>query len=231
MPVRQYWTLAQIRAKIKKDLDLEDEQFITSDELIDYINEAIDEAEAEIHTLYEDYFLDRAQVTLVVDQEEYDLPANIYAHKIRRVLYNNGGTVYTVLRIRDWKKFEEQAIAQNFAQSDLYQYFIINETAGTPKILLVPKSREDGTVMTVWYLRQANRLEVDTDICDIPDFINFVFQYVKVRVYEKEGHPNMDMALAALEKQRELMNGVLAAMVPDGENELEMDTSHYEESN
>ena len=56
MPVRKYWTLGQIKAKVKRDLDIESEVFIQPDELIEYINDAIDEAESEIHSLYEDYF-------------------------------------------------------------------------------------------------------------------------------------------------------------------------------
>lgn len=231
MPVRKYWTLAQIRQKVKADLDIEGETFVRADELDAYINEAIDEAEAEIHTLYEDYFLSRATLSLVANQDEYDLPSDIYAHKIRRITYNNQSSVYTVHRVQDWKKFEKYEIANNYETSDLYQYFIMNETAGTPKILLLPPARETGDFITIWYLRQANRLEDDTDICDIPDFANFVFQYTKFRVYEKEGHPNIQVAIGALEQQRQLMKSTLAAMVPDAENTIEEDFSFYEEMN
>jgi hypothetical protein len=231
MPVRKYWTLSQIREKIRQDLDLEAETFIRPSEMDAYINEAIDEAEAEIHTLYEDYFMARENISLVANQEEYDLPADIYGHKIRRITYNNTSSVYTVRRIQDWKKFEKYEIAKNFQTSDLYQYFLMNETAGSPKILLVPEARETGPNLQIWYLRQANRLEADSDICDIPEFVNFIFQYVKVRIYEKEGHPNVTKAVQDLEKQRQLMNGTLASMTPDAENKIEMDMSYYEEFN
>lgn len=230
--VRKYWTYGQMKAKINRDLDLEDETFLRPEELIDFFNEAIDEAEAEIHSLYEDYFLTRAKVSLVTNQEEYDLPANLYAHKIRRVIYNNASSVYEIKRIQDWKKFEKYAIASNFETSDLYQYFIVNSTVGEPKLLLVPKARETTAVnVDIWYIRQANRMAADEDICDIPEFYNFLFQYVKVRVYEKEGHPNLPMAMQALEQQRAQMNGTLAQMVPDANNKIEMDMSHYEEMN
>ncbi len=126
MPVRKYWTLAEITAKIKRDLDLEAETFVRPVELTDYINEAIDEAEAEIHTLYEDYFLTTAPITLVPNQEEYDLPTDIYAHKIRRMIFNNTSSIYKIRRIQDWRKFEQQAIAKQFETSDLYQFFLIN---------------------------------------------------------------------------------------------------------
>ena len=96
MAVRKYWTLSEIKAKIKRDLDLEAEDFVRDTELNDLINEAIDEAEAEVHSLYEDYFLTREVVTLVAGQEEYELPTNIYGHKIRRVVYNNTPNLMTI---------------------------------------------------------------------------------------------------------------------------------------
>lgn len=231
MPTRKYWTWAQIREKVRRDLDLEAETFVRPEELVDYANEAIDEAEAEIHSMYEDYFLAKETLSIVNQQEEYDLPANIYAQKIRRIVYNDGSSVYTVDRLQDWKKFEAQNIARNFSTSDLYQYFFLNNVAGSPKILLVPQGRENGPYLEVWYLRQANRLEQDTDVCDIPEFYNFIFQYMKVRIYEKEGHPNLQKAVADLEQQRRQMSGTLAQIAPDAQNEIEMDVSFYEEMN
>ena len=167
----------------------------------------------------------------MANQEEYDLPANIYGHKIRRFTYNNTSSIYKIRRMQDWRKFEKYEIAKTFETSDLYEYFILNDTAGSPKIILTPKAREDGPFGTLWYIRQANRLENDTDICDIPEFVNFLFQYVKVRDYEKEAHPNAQQARLDLQAQRNLMNGTLASAVPDAENKLELDMSHDEEIN
>lgn len=227
----KYRTLAQIREKIKREVDLQEEVFVRPCELLEYINEAIDEAEAEIHSMYEDYFLSRATINLEPGQEEYDLPENIYAHKIRRIVYNNDSSVYTVTRIRDWRKFEAQNIARNFAVSDLYRFFLINDQPAQPKILLVPKSREQGPFLSIWYLRQANHLVNDTDICDIPEFYNFIYAYVKVKIYDKEVHPGLQRAEVYLEQQRKLMQGTLATMVPDAENEIELDNEIYEEHN
>jgi hypothetical protein len=229
----KYWTLAEIRSKIEAECDLEDEDFIRSNELRDYVNEAIDEAESEIHSLYEDYFLKKEEVTVSSGDEELDLPTDIYAHKLRRLIFREGlapesTTVYTIDRIKDWKKFEDKAVYDTQLTTDLYRYFLINETPGSPKIMLTPKVRESG-VVTIWYLRNANRLDLETDICDIPEFANFIFSHVKVKVYEKEGHPGLAHANDKLEKERMRMVSTLSQMVPDAANELEMDTSHYEE--
>jgi len=225
----EYWTWQKIRDKIENDLDLQSEVFISQDELLAYANEAIREAEAEIHGIYEDYFLNRVQLTLVQGQEEYDLPTDIYAHKIRRMVYRNGTKVYTVDRIKDWRKFEEYALEMINQSSVTYNYFIINSTAGAPKILLSPPAKEVGPLITIWYLRSANILVNLTDICDIPEFVNFVLEYMKVRCYEKEGHPNLPKAMADLEQQRQQMTSSLGSMVPDAHNEIEADLALYSE--
>lgn len=229
----KYWTLAEIRSKINSECDLEDEDFVRSNELRDYINEAIDEAESEIHGLYEDYFLKHTEVNVTAGDEQLDLPTDIYAHKIRRVIFKLGTapestTVYTVDRMKDWKKFENKAVYDTQLTTDLYRYFLVNETPGSPKILITPKIHETG-VVTIWYLRNANRLDAETDVCDIPEFANFIFAHVKCKVFEKEGHPGLPVALEKLERERGRMTSTLSQMVPDAANEVEMDMSHYEE--
>ena len=105
----------------------------------------------------------------------------------------------------------------------------MNSTAGSPKILFTPEVEENGQYITVWFLRQANRLSAATDKMDIPEAANFVMQYVKCRVYEKEGHPNLSKALMDLQDFKGGLVGVLQTMVPDADNEIEMDTSFYQE--
>lgn len=231
----KFWTWAEIRTKVEQECDLEDEDFVRPEELLAYANEAIDEAEAEIHSLYEDYFLKKVDLAVVADDELFSLTTllpDIYADKIRKIIFRQGtgATVYTVTRLRDWKKFEQKAVADTQTTTDLYQYFLVNSTPGNPQIMLVPKSREAGT-MTVWYLRNANRLAVDADVCDIPEFINFVFSHMKMKVYAKEGHPGYQEALERLETERARMNAVLASRVPDMDNEIELDVSAYEDMN
>jgi hypothetical protein len=227
----KYWTYAEIKAKVERDLDLEDESFITDEELMGYANEAVDEAEAEIQTLYEDYFLSRAPLTLVQGTESYDLPDDIYAHKIRKMVYRNGDRVRVFERIKDWRKFEKYAwdLTDATDPDGYYYWFLDNTTPTAPKIILAPTPKESGAFVTIWHLRNATRFEADTDSCDIPEFVTFVMQFMKVRCYEKEGHPNLPLAVAALENQRRLMRETLTAMTPDNENEIEPDLSHYED--
>lgn len=229
----KYWTWGEIRTKIEAECDLEDEDFVRGPEILSYANEAIDEAEAEIHGLYEDYFLTRKIVNVASGDESLSIAtefSNMYADKIRSIIFNLNGSTYTVKRMKDWMKFQQKAVYENNLSTDLYQYMIINSDPGEPKILWAPKITESGTV-TVWYLRNANRLEEDDDICDIPEFVNFVIAFIKVKVYGKEGHPGYPDAVTELEKQRAQMVSTLKDRVPDADNELEMDTSYYEDHN
>ena len=209
----RYWTWGEIRTKIEQECDLEDETFIR---------------------LYEDYFLKKVEIPIIANDELFAIPtymSDIYADKIRRIIFKSSGdTTYTITRLKDWKKFEQKALADTQTTTDLYQYFLINSTPGSPQIMLVPKARESGT-MVVWYLRNANRLSIDADICDIPEFINFIFAHLKVKIYSKEGHPGYQEALERLETERNRMNSVLSSRVPDAENEIELDMSSYNEMN
>ena len=96
----------------------------------------------------------------------------------------------------------------------------------------VPTIREDDAgpaLMRVWFLRQANRLAVDTDVCDIPEFVHFVIAMTKLRCMEKESHPNVSKQEIKVEAQRRLMIETLSNMIPDDANEIEPEMMHYDE--
>lgn len=225
-----FWTWSTIKAKVEADLDLEDEKFIPESELLGYANEAIREVSRQIHTLYEDYFLTRSTITLVSGTEEYALPSDIYAMKIRGMVYRNGTSVWKMKRIQDWRKFEEYEFDKtNQTQFSIYGFFLLNQTAGSPKILITPTPNENGAYVRLWYIRTANELTVDASVMDIPEAVNYVMQYVKMRCYEKELHPNLQKAIADVEAEKQTTLETLANMVPDVDNEIEADTRIYEE--
>lgn len=227
----KFWTLAEIKDKIKKDLDLQSEVFIEDDELEGYINEGIDEAEAEIHTIYEDYFIKSGYISLTADGQYYDLPSDIYAQKIRKIIYSDGQSqTYEISRIPESDKFSDIALTERFRSTEFYRYLLVNETPGSPQIYLVPASRETSSDRArIWYLRNANRLEADTDVCDIPEFVHFVIAFAKLRCLEKEGHPGTVYWDNQMERQRRLMINTLTGMVVDGENKIEPEMMHYDE--
>lgn len=231
----QYKTYSQIKSKVERELDIEVEEFIQPEEFLGYVNDGIDECEAMIHKLglEDEYFLTNAPLTLVDQQADYALPTNIYADKIRSIIYANGSTIYPIKRMRGKLKFENIAlINQNNSSTDLYNFILRNDSAAAGKILqLVPKSHESiSGAVTIWYIRNANEMTGDTSICDLPEIaLQVLYQYVKYRCYEKEGHVNQDSAKAELENLKAFMMQTLEQQVPDDETEIEKDLSSYME--
>lgn len=225
------WTYEEIKTKVERDLDHQEETMISEEEMLGYCNEAIDACEAEIHGIYEDYFLTSSPLALVSGTSSYELPADIYASKIRSVIYSNSGNIYEIKRIRTPKKFLELAHITQSNPTNHYNYIITNAEATGPRLVLYPSSKEtSSTNVTIWYLRNAARMVELDDECDIPEFTSFVLQYMKVKCYEKEaGHPMYQTAVLELMALKKQMIETLTEMVPDEDNEVIQDLSHYEE--
>ena len=116
-------TLSELITKIRRDIGFDEDDSVTDPELTSYINEGISEAEREIHTLYEDYFLSRIYLPLTDGVETYSLPSDIYANKIRAIYYEgDDNDKYEIKRIR---YFDEEALIDTDDTFD-YMYFIIN---------------------------------------------------------------------------------------------------------
>lgn len=220
------WTYSELKTKVLNDLDLEDELFIVAAEMLGYFNEAIDEAEAIVHTLYEDYYLTPAYIVLANGTQDYSFPSDIYGMKVRAISYVNGATKYEIVRWR--RPLAELSLVDS--QED-YQYLPINTSASGYKIRLVPASREVSTTnVTIWYIRNAKVLALAADVCDLPELaINFVLQFVKQRCYEKEGHPNAVKAMQDTDRLKKDMIDTLMSMTDDENNEIRKDISFYQD--
>ena len=244
-----YRTYGQLRTELELDLDIQDESAITPDELVGIYNKAVDECEAEIHTLHEDYFLNDHQPTLVVGTAAYAMPSDIYLNKIRGVVYESGTLIYEVKKIRDRFKFIDIQETNSFGLAEYYRYYIKNDAptladsviTNNMKFMLVPTSREAGTPVTLWYLRQANRVPLvtagsqsasDDTVVDIPDFYAFVQKKAECLCLKKlEEYTALQIALGELEQLRGQLRSTLSEMIEDNDNEVELDMSHYKEHN
>lgn len=217
-------TYAELKANLEKELDLEDETFITPDEMLNYFNEAVDMIEAAIHNIYEDYFLVSTPLSLVSGTSTYSLPADIYAQKIRAILYNDGGAnMYDIKRL---KKLSDINFVRN---NNLYQYIITNDGTSGLKLQFFPTPQETSTNITMWYLRNAKKFASDSDVCDIPEFTAVIIAYVRWKCMQKEGHPDQASAQQTLQIARQEMVDTLTARVPDEDNEITQDLSFYNE--
>ena len=227
-----YSTWAEIKARLNDNVDLENEIFIDADELLALGNEAVNEAEAEIHELYQDYFLATDEITLVSGTEAYSLPADIYANKIRGVVYNDGSDYHRVSRIKQSvDSFLEIEHSTDNDSGTPEEYYLKNESAAAgSQIVFTPSVNVSGAYIKLYYLRNANKFVNDASTCDIPEFVDFIVSYVQVGVMHKEGNPNIEQEKIHLSRKRELMKETLAKMVPDLDDTLELDMSFYQDS-
>lgn len=160
------WTYLEMSTKVLTDLDMLDETFIGPNELAGYFNEGLAEAEAEIMGVKEDYFRTVYFMPLAVAEMKYELPFNIYANKIRQVVYRNGSQIYEVMRMRRPNQFLGAAFSDQYGSADDYQYTLFNDVVGQAKLRLYPASREASTLaasvfssnMWMYYIRNVSRV-------------------------------------------------------------------------
>lgn len=230
-------TLAQVRTKIERDLDLEEEEFIQTAELTEFVNDAITIIEAHMISmgLRDRYFYTRTTLNLVSGTADYALPSNLYEDKIKEVVYSNGATIYRV-KLLDHDHTEEEIEHLNrFSTTEYYQYRIRSDSSSAKYFQLVPASRETATgVIKIGYFRDLGRVSSEADLVEVPDIaLQWLYQYVKTLVYEKEDGAEglLEPALAKLKALEDLMLSTLRGQVADSGNTLlEMDKSIYEES-
>ena len=230
-----YKTVGQILNKVRRETDTEVEDFIQPEEFIDYVQDAIDEAEAAIHRLgYEDeYFLTQSTLTFQQGEQEVSLPEDIYASKIRAIVYHKNNDIYEIKRVRGRLKFENVAFTNKYGTGiDQIRYMLVNRSAEEGvRVMLLPAPTTTTSDVTVWYIRNANTVTTLNDIVDLPEFYTFVYRYVKYRVLDKENGPSADIAKSELEEERQRMIETLTEQVPDGDaGEIERDFSFYEET-
>lgn len=175
------WRFEEAQNKLLEDLDLQDETFISPTEMVGYFNDAIQDAESEIQnlTLAPDYFLTSKPLPLVTGQSEMVLPSNIYANKIRSVVYQNGAIIYPITKLKSLSEFLDVAFGQQFGQADDYRYLLKNDEPGQIRMLLTPVSRDQALLppplpypeaftpvvnipALIWYVRSAQRMPIPT---------------------------------------------------------------------
>jgi len=217
-------TYGELLADLQRELDLQDETFITPNEFLSYFNRGVDEVEAAIHTIYEDYFLLKTTISLVSGTRDYSLPDDIYAQKIRGIFYKNGQTRrYEIRRILKLQETDYLDITS----VDDYKYVLVNDPTDGVMISFYPLPSETSTNITMWYLRNAKRFVDEDSVCDIPEFTPVITQYARWKCLAKEGHPDTQQALMDYERMKQDMVETLTARVPDEHNEIPIDISFY----
>jgi hypothetical protein len=229
-----YKTYAELKLKVQRETDTQAEDFVTDEELMSYFQDAVNECEAHIHKMGLDnqYFLSRASADLAIGQQSVDLPDDIYATKILRLILAGNGKVYTIRRMKSENFYERMENINIFNESsDAYEYIILNSDGATlPVIEIWPPSKDAGTnILKIYYIRSAVEIDGDDSVIDIPEFYSFICGFVKYKIYDKEGSVMAADAKIEMERQRQLMLDTLAEQTPDSDNLIEPDLSSYEE--
>lgn len=82
--------------------------------------------------------------------------------------------------------------------------------------------------LLLWYIREAYIPTSVNDMIDIPEFWNFIAQYVVVECLKKElGNPRLPEEKSKLEFVRQQMTDTLTEMIPDQDDEIEKDFDFY----
>ena len=218
-------TYSNIKTKLYNDLDLYDEDFITEAEFLGILNEGIDTIESVIHNLglQAKYFLNTDTLSLVSGTADYSFPSDIYATKFVKVIYVNGEKKYEISRIRDLSD------TQLFTTGEDYQYLILNLTAGYSQ-RIYPTPAESGAYVKRFYIRNVRKLTTSTastNTCELPECVNFLYQFARVKIWEKEGSPLLTDGKADLKTLHDLMVSDLQEMVPDEDNKIHPDLDFY----
>jgi hypothetical protein len=231
-----YRTYQDLRDEVLREADAEAEDFVQEDEIKGYFNDAIREALSHIQKigLEDDYFQKSVKLSLVNGQTEIDLPADVFAAKIRGLIYATPTLVYEVKRIKGPQKFAEiQRLLQTPSQNAYYQYDLENPspTSGF-KIKLYPISYETLTnCLTLNYVRTVERIVDESDLVDIPEFYSFIKAFVLMKIFAKENDAQAAEKKADYEKEKLLMLETLSEMTPDYDNKVIGDVSFYQEHN
>lgn len=221
-------TYTDIITKLNNDYDLTDENFISETELLGYLNEAIDDAEAIVHNLHHEdkYFLTRSTFSWVSGTQDYALPTDIYSNKIRVINYNDGTEKYEIRRLKDLKKIPF------LEATDPYQYLIINTTASGVRARFYPTPAiTNSTYVEIWYIRNMLRMTTSaasTNVCEVPESVNFIYQHCKKNIAKKMRRPDLiAQEESDLKMQYDLLLSNLKDMTADDNTVMEMDLSSY----
>jgi hypothetical protein len=209
------WTLQEFKDKIELEHDLQEESFISDAEMINYINEGIDWAEASVIGLYEDYYLTRTEWLPL--ESEVSLPTDIYANKLRKV------EVAT-----DASGISATTITRNANLDNNRTGYSVFHRSGEAPVLAFENLHGQMTHYRLTYTRNANRVVNGADIIDLPEVANYsAMQFVKFRCLQKEKDPMSFQSSQEVGGMKVEMENALANFVNDGSDQLQADMSFY----
>lgn len=147
----EYKTLGSLRSDVFNDLDLVNETLVGNTEFTAIVNRAIDFCESLIHKFRceDTYFEACAPLALTEGVQDYALPSDIYANKIKKIICQRNDFVYEVRRKKRLGRYVDAAFSERYGSSDIYEYMIINNNVHVgPRLRLTPRSSTTTPVLS-----------------------------------------------------------------------------------
>lgn len=241
-------TYSALLGEVRAALDLQNETTITDAEYVDYCNDAIEEAESIIHDLHEDYFKTHKKLQhstgygLVANKAKYALPENIFANKIKEIVFNDDDLIYEIKAYHPRRKQTTVEYMNKYFTDDnrIFMYQLVNNNTYDPanpmttnfQIEMIPTPKITGNWVTVYYLREATKIPYtdNSDVyIDIPEFYNFVKAKFMEKCAFKSINPKYTEIKDEASRIAQTMIRILSKRKEDDSKAIFPDYSFYEE--
>ncbi|HYX39933.1 MAG TPA: hypothetical protein VE954_43105 [Oligoflexus sp.] len=211
------WTLSRLIDEVKDDLELHQEDFVTTRDLIKFVRHAIEDAQDIVIGCYSDFLKTFADFDVTAGQTVLDLPEDIYDSRMRGFYYSDAGwddpasNPYKIRKMRDVQAYDGEA----------YRYDLINSSTDGQQLYIYPAITEaSDNKFRLWYIRKFNIPTAMSDVLDKGLRVQYLLSHVKCAVMLKEGDPMYDSELAKLTAQQESMKMSLSSLTDDDENTI-----------
>lgn len=223
---------SDLKAIIQREYDIEDENFITPQELMNFVNEAIDEAESEILNLNQGKYLETlAEIDLVKDQSTYTLPSGIFATKVIKLLYKDesSGQGYEIEPVKDLL----DTISDRTGCGYKFRIDYIASGANKGYCIKLYPTPDQNLVggLKLYYQRNASKIVDDDSEFDLPEAIGFIQQFVIDKCANKERMTPDAPESAALKRKRIQLIETLERQLPGDNNTYPVNLEFFEDHN
>lgn len=179
---------------------------------------------------------------LIAGTGKYALPTNIYANKIRELVFNDGDLIYEIKpyspRHKQWKVEYMNAFYAD--DTRIFQYQLVNDSVYDPslpyttniQIEMIPTPKITGDYITVYYLREAQKIPYvnsgDVQV-DIPEFYDYIKFEMMCRCAFKSMNPKYEALVGWADEAKTRMIQTLSNRKEDGSKRIDADFSFYED--
>ena len=186
-------TFREMIEDVRRDMNLDfniTNPYISEADVKRFINEGQEEVARRLQKIKEDYFVTVFDVPFETGINEYALPPDIYAHKIRKVAFieNEVFTTIKKLTFQDYIRYSSPIVATG--SYPIGYYILEKPIAGqgnklgtsTKLILLPPGGLINVRGLQVYYIRIITPMVMDSDTPDIPESTPTLEAYARRKV-------------------------------------------------